>query len=895
MQINDMKVAELQNPLGIDETPYFSWKVIDADQNTVQSAYEIWMYDENRNTVWTSGKVESDRCAFIPYSGEKLESCMRYIWNVKIWDNNGKTAESSASFETAFLSPDLWKAKWILPNRKRQESRAGFGNQDPATLFRKKFILKDKPVKSRLYATCHGIYRLTVNGKRADNREFAPEHTSYGKYLCYQIYDLNDFLVRGENVLGMYVGDGWYLGAQTVPDIEDLIHEHAVLFQLQVQYPDGTNETICSDLKMQWADGPVVSSDLYAGELYDACREKEGWDIPASESDCMWGEVREETFGFDNLRAQAGQPVIPVLELPVKRIISGSKGETILDFGQVIAGKVRMRVHIPVGESIILEHCEMLDKDGNYTNHIYGGAGIGENCDQKDIYISSGRESVYEPMFTYHGFRYVKVTGLKEIRPEDFKAVVLSSDLVKANGFLCSDERLNKLYQNICWSQRSNMFSIPTDCPQREKAGWTGDILIYAKTALQNSNLTPFLSRGLDNLAAEQDVRGSVPFVVPFDGSYPKLGQNMGAAFGDSEAGNKNFKTTSAGWGDAAVMVPWSMYEITGNTKILEKQYASMKAWCDYIIRESHGKYNPNSNLSQEIQKKIWNTGFHYGEWLIPSLCRHDETQREDARISMTETTKYIVPIFGWMSVFHMAKVAEILKKHEDAVYYREQAEDMKDAIQNGGVIDQHGNVPAEFMGAYVLLLYFDLVPDKFREKYGQHLVELIENNNGCLDTGFLGTPYILDALCRSGYEEEAWKLLYQNKIPSWLYEVDNGATTIWESWIGYEENGDPRKISFNHYAFGCVADWMFRYVGGIWPMLPGYKKFRVRLRIDKGITYCERKFESQYGKIVLKWKVSEENVKVWLDVPFNTTAEIEFRDGSVKTVGCGHYEWNEF
>ena len=410
--------------------------------------------------------------------------------------------------------------------------------------------------------------------------------------------------------------------------------------------------------------------------------------------------------------------MLPAVTLPVKEVLHSPKGETILDFGQNLSGRVRMHVDAPKGTVITLEHCEVLDAEGNYFNNILGAGGVGKGCDQMDRYVSAGTPVVYEPHFTFHGFRYVKVSGLAQVNPEDFTAVALTSKKENAGTFSCSDERLNRLYENTRWSQRSNMMSIPTDCPQREKAGWTGDMLVYAKTAMLNEDCTTLFTRWLDNMSCDQDKYGIVPMVVPCDGSYPATGKMINLMSGCKG------KATSSGWGDAAVAVPYAMYRVTGNTVILERQYDCMKKWCDYVITQARTRKPKHTQLPDEIENYLWDTGYHYGEWLIPSQNRNGMDMKNLQKI-MAASSCYTAPIFGWYSVATFAKIASILGKTSDAEQYQQTADKMKTAFQKG-VIREDGTMPSELMGAYVLPIYFDLVPREHQQTFADHLVKLI-------------------------------------------------------------------------------------------------------------------------------------------------------------------------
>jgi len=878
MELRKLRTLHMEKPIGIDQTPYFSWILTSEEQNVLQTACRLAL-SRGDEIIWDSGKVECEQSTFVAYAGPALQSRTRYTWAVTVWDNQGNEAGASAWFETAFLSPDDWKAKWAVSPLPFEDRKKNFGNQPPATLFRRGFTLKGEVAQARLYATCHGIYRLSVNGLRPDDREFAPENTSYKKYLCYQTYDVTALLRSGENALGVYVGDGWYCSPLTMPRENKNTEPHAVLFQLELRYADGSEEIVCSDKKVKAAHGPVLFSDLYAGEKYDANAEMAGWDTPEF-SDDGWTPARIKNFGYANLAAQIGNPVRPVVTLPAVRTYRSPKGEQIVDFGQNLAGRIRMKVNAPKGREITLDHFEAPDRDGNYFNNILVTY-MGPTCEQRVVYISDGKPREFEALFTFQGFQYVRVTGLDEVRAEDFCAVALSSDNENVGTFECSDSRLNRLYENTRWSQRSNMLSIPTDCPQREKAGWTGDAQIYAATAFLNEDMTSFYTRWLRSLTCEQASDGRVPIIVPYYKYY-----TLTEIFNKMDFKEKGMYGTAA-WGDAAVIVPYMMYLMTGNTAVLRAQYDSMKAWCEYVIRTAANRRG-NKEIPKEIDQFLWNTGFHYGEWMIPSLSKTGYDSKSDKE-KIFATKGYIAPIFGWYSVSLLSKIACLLGEEVDTAYYTGIAAKMKDAFQKG-VIDQDGNMPLELQGAYVLPIYFDLVPEQHKQHFADMLVRLIEENGGCLDTGFLGTPYLLDALCKIGRTDMAYDLLYQEKGPSWLDQLKNGATTIWESWYCYDENGDPLAMSMNHYAFGCVDDWLFRYIGGVEREGIGFKHVKIQPRPDASLRFAKRTFLSEYGEIVCEWEKKDDKFHLTVAIPCNTTATVLLPDGTAHEIGSGSY-----
>lgn len=880
MELYNLTTNHMPDCLGVEGTPYFSWKIRTDLPDTKQRSYHITVKSEEE-MVWDSGTIESNKTAFITYGGKPLTSSTLYRWEVKVEDSHGCTSVGSACFETALLDKDDWKAVWVessLPLKKRKK---GFGNQPAPVFFRRDFVLDQAVKKARLYVTCHGIYEASINGKRVDGRTFAPEYSSYDACLFYQIYDVTEVLQEGKNVLGLYVADGWYFGPNTTMSNKTAKEPYAVLYQLSAELADGREVLFVSDGTEKCAEGPVCFSDLFAGEKYDAGRKIDGWDSKELD-DSTWAGVKKKNYPLDNLHAQIGEPVRTAAEVKALRAYISPKGEHIIDFGQNLAGRVRFHVHAPRGTSIVLDHFETTDPDGNYYDNILGEAGIGQGCEQRVEYISDGTEDVYEAKFTFHGFRYVRVSGLSVVDPDDFTAVALSTDKRNVGSFSCSDSRLNRLYENTRWSQRSNMISIPTDCPQREKAGWTGDIGIYARTALQNEDVTGFLTRWLRSVSADQGKDGHVPMVVPHNQTYKSMGLLLGLAGG--------FKGSIgvAGWGDACVLVPKAMYDLTGNKEVLRQQYDSMKKWADFILHTA-AKYRGNRKIPRKVDRLLWNTGFHYGEWLIPSRTKNGLADTSAMQQSMKEGKQYIPEIFSYVTMRNVAEIAGILEKEEDQKFYANKARLIRRAFCKG-VITEDGGMPVDVMGAYVIPLHYGLVPRRLRESFIQTVLKKIEENQGCLDTGFLGTPVLLDTLCEYGYVKEAYDLLFQEKCPSWLYEVNHGATTIWESWITTKEDGSPMNVSLNHYAFGCVDDWMFRYINGIVPLSPGYETFKVAPFMDDRISWAERTFESEYGPISSRWEKKDGTFTLTVKVPPCTTCHVVLPTGEEYTKGSGEY-----
>ena len=894
MRITELKILNAESPIGIGKRPYFSWRMESALTDTLQISYHLTVLDIHEKTMMDSGWITSRNNSYIPYIGLPLESATHYHVILEIKDNHGEFAKYETSFETGLLKAEDWNASWVAQSKKAGRHKPGFKNQQPSIYLRESFKIMKKVLSAKLYATAHGVYELYVNGIRQDDNFFSPEHTTYAKYLCYQTYDLASVIHVGVNIIGMHIGNGWFHSFGAKPNFRSdrLL---AGIFQLQVIYEDGTSEIFSSSDKAVWTEGPAIA-DLWAGEFYNSEKEISEW----SNENCSfdgWKPVKIMDYGIDNLVPQNTDRVRIIKEIPVKEVLHSPKGECILDFGQNMAGIVRISAPLKAGQVIRLAYCEVLDKEGNYYNNILHTTGVSKGIDQIDEYISDGTETPYTPHFTYHGFRYAAVTidgeSPTELNQDDFTALLLSTEKDNTGTFACSNEDLNQLYQNIRWSQYSNMLSIPTDCPQREKAGWTGDMMVYAKTAMQNEDCTLLFSRWLENMSLEQDSYGIVPMVVPEDGTYPSTGKLIMLS-----AGAKG-KGTSSGWGDAAVSVPYDMYQITGNTEVLRRQYYCMRRWCDYIISRAKNYKPKKCTVPDQWEQYLWDTGYHYGEWLIPSQNKNGMDMKNLGAI-MASSSCYTAPIFGWYSVKTFADIIDILADEypDNALYatdagkYRSIADHMKDAIQHA-VIRDDGSMPSELMGAYVLPLCFELVPNEQKDAFTAHLIKIIEKNNYCMDTGFLATPYLLDALCKINRKDLAYKLLLQKENPSWLSEVRQGATTIWENCFGYDENGNPGQLSFNHYAFGCVGDWIFRNIGGIMPVSAGYYDVMIHPSYDIDLAWASRTFKTGNGVISVSWSREGEMISLNVEIPCNTTAVIVLPDGTTQKTGSGvyHYE----
>jgi alpha-L-rhamnosidase len=830
--LKNLLTENLSNPIGIDiKQPRFSWQLLSDQRNVSQTAYEI-IVSNNKATVWKTGKVVSGQSVQVPYAGSTLQSGKKYTWKLRVWDNNGKPSSWSdlVFFQTAFFQTNDWKAKWI---------EAGYAEDSlhrPAQYFRKEFPVTKKITAATAYITAHGMYEAQINGKRVGDYYLTPGWTSYNKRLQYQVYDVTNFLTAGKNAIGIITGNGWYRGVLAWGGNKDSYgKKDAVLCQVDITYSDGTSTTIVSDDSWRSSTGSIRFAEIYDGETIDAREEKTGWSA-AEYTDAGWAGVHVQNYPNDNLLATYNEPVKKHEIFKPVKIFTTPKGEKIIDFGQNLTGWVLLKANGNAGDKISIQHAEVLDKEGNfYIENLRAAKATA-------TYFLSGKgEETFEPHFTFYGFRYIKIEGFPgEIKPEDFTAVALYSDMKSTGTFTTSNPLINQLQHNIQWGQRGNFLDVPTDCPQRdERLGWTGDAQAFSRTATFNFGVNNFFAKWLRDVEADQQPNGSVPFVIP-----NVLGPNAGAA---------------TGWADAATIIPWNMYLAYGDIKILENQYNSMQAWVGYMEKES--------------KNYLWNTGSHFGDWLF-----YRPFDDNDGRSAVTD--KYLIAqCFFSNSVQIMINTAKLLGKNEEAERYTELLKNLKQAFVKE-YLTANGRLVSGTQTAYVLALNFDMLPENLRAQAVERLVENIKSYGNHLTTGFLGTPYLCHVLSRFGKTDVVFTLLMQENYPSWLYPVKMGATTIWERWNGIRPDGtfEPASMnSFNHYAYGAIGDWMYRVVAGLdtYEDGPGYKHIRIQPHIGGGLTNVAAELQTYYGKAGSAWKIEGDQIIFDIEIPANTKATI--------------------
>ncbi|SHJ22896.1 glycoside hydrolase family 78 protein [Pseudozobellia thermophila] len=832
------------NPIGIDiQKPRLSWQLQSDEKNVLQTAYEIRVAGSKeevllgKNLIWSTGKIESDQSVNVVYEGPELKSMSRVYWQVRIWDHKRRVSRWSepAFWEMGILDKALWTANYIAMNDITSEKKS-----HPSQYFRTEFKTKKAIRSARVQATSLGLYELYLNGQKVGDELFTPGFTSYHNRLQYQTYDVTEML-KDNNAIGAIVGDGWYRG--NIGWMGDYAHygkQLALLVQLQITYIDGTSETVITNKDWKASYGPILESDMYNGEKYDARLEMTGWSKHGFD-DSAWQQVEILNHSKDILVAPQGPPVKAIEEIKPKELIITPKGETVLDLGQNIVGWARMKIQGPKGHKVTLKFAEVLDKDGNfYTKNLRAAKAT-------DSYILKGKgEEVFEPHFTFHGFRYIQVIDFPgDLKLENITGIVVHSDIAPTGSFSTSDPMINQLQSNIQWGQRGNFLDIPTDCPQRdERAGWTGDAQVFSMTAAFNFEVATFYTKWLKDLALDQHDNGLVPNVIP-----DILSRAKGVAA----------KGGATGWADAAVIIPWTVYQSYGDKRILEEQYSSMKGWVDYMAWQSGEDY-------------LWNNSkhWHWGDWLAY------DANSPAYNGSVTEKD-LIATAYAYYSTTLFSKIASVLGKYDDANKYADLAKNIKEAFVQE-YITPNGRLVSHTQTAYAMALSFDLIPEHLIEKSASYLAQDVKRF-GHLTTGFLGTPLLCKTLSKIGRDDLAFMLLNRKEFPSWLYPITMGATTIWERWDTQKPDGTiiEGMNSFNHYSYGAIGEWLYTHVGGLRtdPENPGYKHIIFDPHPGGGLTLANTEFNSLYGKIQSNWKIKDSLFEYEIRIPPNTTATV--------------------
>lgn len=832
------------NPIGIDSPqPRLSWIIESDERGILQSGYEILvassaeLLKEGQGDLWDSDRIGSGESIQIPYAGKSLASGRKYFWKVRVWDQSGKSSgwSEAADWTMGLLSAADWQARWIgAPEELIPPTDLGGTNRNsmgPAPFFRKAFIIS-KPVKrATAYASALGAYELHLNGSQVDTDVLSPGWTDFNKRVHYFGYDVTAQVKQGENVVGAILGDGWYAGYIAFTHKRHYYGgDPRLLVQLQIEYEDGTSEVIGTDDSWKAAVGPIRQDDLQMGCVYDARLEMNGWDAPGFD-DHGWLPAQVDANAKANLMAHPGEPIRRTGAIAAIKLAEPKRGVYVFDLGQNMVGYVRLKARGKDGQQVTVRHAEMLNPDGTiYTANL-------RDARATDVYYLAGKSRrVYEPAFTFHGFRYVEVTGLDyKPRLSDVTGIVLHSDLEQTGWFECSEPLVNKLVQNSLWGQKGNFLDVPTDCPQRdERAGWMGDAQVFMKTACFNMDAAAFYTKWLADMCQDS--------------------QAANGGFCDVSPSLKEVHFGNTGWSDAGPVCNWRMYEMYGDTRVLEKDYPALVRYMDYLARTS--------------DDFVRDTG-DYGDWL---------------RLSGPQKSKAIGTAYYFYIATTMAKIAAALGRTDDSGKYRDLAENIRGTFvksyvkSDGRIVDDKNETGQTF---YALAFGLGLVPADEQKDVAEQFVEQLHKDNDHIATGFLGTPFVLFALQKAGHPELAYKLVLNKTYPSWLQQVLWGSTTMWERWDGWRPDKgfqDPGMNSFNHYWLGCVSEWLFTQAAGIDTEGDAFRHIIIRPEIVKpprGFTWVTARYDSIRGAISSKWKLDGDKFYLDVKVPANCTATV--------------------
>ena len=864
MKAVHLRTDYLKEPLGLgNRAPEFFWH---AEGGMKQTAYQVIVYRDGEE-IWNSGKVRSARMTHIRYGGPALKSREVLVWKVILWDEKDQAGEASESFfEMGLLEKSDWTAKWITGDYKPKKKLCY-----PVDCFKKEFQAElssgKKLVRARIYATARGVYDLFLNGSRIEEFILAPGMTDYRKRIQYQVYDVTG-LIQRDNIWEIRLADGWYRGSVAAYGVTGVFGtQTSVMAQLELTYEDGSKKAIGTDGSFLWcSDGPVRFSDLKDGEVFDA-----------SLHPSYHGRAKVTEASAAEIAAADNVPVKEHERLQGTFVVDET-GHKVIDFGQNIAGYLEFRVKGKKGQRVDIVCGEVLDAKNQVdlsgvqetipakgwtgmklVKKLLGGELKGDvtvTPKQEIHFTASGDEDVYKTSFAVFGFRYIEIHADFEVKAEDFTAVAVYSDMEQTGEFACSDERVNRLVENTRWSMKGNFLDVPTDCPTRERLGWTGDAQIFFNTGAYLMDTAAFFKKWLRDCEDNQYKNGLLSAVVPYSGV-----EMMYKATG-----------SSAGWADAIYLVPYRFYKRYGDVGLLKCTYPMMKKYADYLMKnlglrdKKAGKANPYNDYTYE-------KGVHLGEWLEPEEFR-DAVYGTKAK-HPEECTAYL-----YLTMKTMEEIASLLGETEDSKTYQQYASGAKKAYT--GLFVKAGTLDTDRQAKLVRPLALGLLEGEEKNKAEERLLQAVEKYHYKVGTGFLSTPFLLPVLTEAGYTEAAYKMLANEEKPGWLAEIADGATTIWENWEG--------DLSRNHYSPGAVCEWLFDTAAGI--RVDGENSFVIAPHPGGDMTFVKASYQSIYGKVECGWERTENGeYEVSVSIPANTTAKLLLPDGTEEILEAGERE----
>ncbi len=839
LEVTALECEYLTNPIGIDEgTPRLCWKIVSDEDGVMQKAWQILVASDmeklsnNEGDLWSSDTVFSDQSTQIKYSGKRLDSRQKAFWKVRVWDNKGNVSDWSdaASWEMAFLNQQDWKAKWIGD---KDGIKPHLGQKNPAIYLRKTFEVKELPKQARVYISGIGYYELHINGKKVGNHLLSPNQTNYDRMLAvsvdeaiandgsdltnfaqrvlYETFDITDYLHKGENTVLVTVGSGWYLRTTRDEYLPMSYDNPRMIAQFEILSPTGKLQTVVSDNSWKvTTDGPIVDNNIREGEIYDARLENPAW-YSAGFDDSKWRDAKIVRTPRGKLHAQMSPPDRITKEIAPVSVNEVREGVYRYDFGTMFSGWIEINKQGERGKQLKMVYFE---------EH-------GNTYDQRDIYIFKGEgKETWEPRFTWHAFRYVEITSNTPMTLDDVMGKVVHTDVKQAGEFSSENELFNTISNDYLKTQWDNMHGgVPSDCPHRERRGYTGDGQIAAQAAIYYLDMRAFYTKWLNDIADSQNRKtGYVPNTAPYHGG------GGGVA-----------------WGSAYVIIPWYMYYYYGDSEILQKHFTGMRKYVDYLTNRTD-----KDGLIYINPADIWDLG----EWVPPV---ETEIPRD-----------FVASAYDYYDLTLLSKMADVIGENDMAVQLRNLAIKTKQAFNKRYLNSEKNSYSIGWQGANVFPLAFGLVPDENVKDVFNTLVNHIENvTNGHFDTGMMATPYVLEVLTKYDRADLAYTVMNQKDFPSFGYNIERGATTLWETWSG--------KESHSHPMFGSVCAWFFQGLGGINPdeKAPGFKHTIIKPSVVNDLNFVNATYESVYGKITSEWKVENGNLILRLTIPANTTATV--------------------
>jgi len=853
VKVVNLRCENRIDPLGIDVlSPHLSWNLESELRNKKQSAYQILVSDskealiKDNGNLWDTKKANSDQSIQIAYKGKSLASGMTCYWKVRVWDEAGNVSGWSeiSGWETGLLKEKDWGAKWINDGKPGPRNLSEFYKDDPAPLFRREFRSAKKIKKARLYITGLGYYVAFLNGKKVGDHVLDPGWTNYNKRVLYSTYDVTNQINNGGNCIGVTLGNGWF---NPLPmkmwghyNLRDALPtgRPQLIAQLKIEYTDGTSQVIVSDEKWKTHGGPILRNNIYLGEVYDARKEIINWNTFGFD-DSDWKMVKIAEYKPGKLQAQNQPPIkITAILKPVK-LTEPTPGVYLFDMGQNFSGWAKLRVEAPAGTKIKLRYGELLHKNGTLNvmtsvagqikEKSRGGLFAPDTAWQEDIFIAKGKGiEQYTPRFTWHAFRYVEVSGLHE-KPalDDIEGLRLNSDVSEAGSFECSNELFNKIQEITEWTFLSNIFSVQSDCPHRERFGYGGDLAVTTDAFIYNYDMSNFYQKVVRDFADAALPNGRLTDTAPF------IGINY----------------CGIGWALAHPLTLLELYQYYGNISLIEEQYKTAKRWFEGVISDN--------------------------DFIITDGLSDHES------LASIPTSEMVTPLY-YQSANIMAQLAEIINRAEDVERYKTLASQIKKAYLEKFHDKGTGKFAPYTQGSQAFALYTGITPEDEIYSAVSELVRNIKKHNGHLTTGIFGTKYSLDVLSEYGHAETAAQMVNQKTFPGWGYMIENGATTLWEHWE-YSDN----TYSHNHPMFGSVSEWLYKWVAGIQadPSAVGFDKIVIRPQIIPEVNWVKAYYNSIHGKIVGEWKRDDKTFSLDISIPANTTATVYLPTENVATI----------